>query len=547
MQILTKVVTSKPTKSIAFFLLFVMSFCLTQCTSSPEKVYEPTWESLNQYEVPEWFMDAKFGLFMHWGPQSMAIDHEGWVARHIYMQEGAQWGDDYRKHVKNFGHPSEFGYKDFIPLWKAESWDPDALVEFYKSVGIRYIVPVAVHHDNFDLYDSSYQPWNSVNMGPKRDVIGEWAEAARNHGLKFGFSSHNDRTWYWLHPAKGSDKTGPLKGVRYDGWLTKEDGVGTWWEGYDPQDLYAVPDIEDYEDDWNYMSKGVVPSEKFKENWYLRTKELIDKYQPDLFWFDGPMPMRVHEEASEEDKQRFEQVGLDITAYYYNQSLAWDGEEGIVNIKSWGPGTVVDSSVVVMDIEKGSLTQINPYYWQAETSVGSWFYNGTSGVELPTQVIVHNLLDVISKNGNMLLNVGLKPDGTLLENERQALVEIGEWLDIHGEGIYGTRAWTLYGEADTELIAGDFNQNKRPLTSRDIRYTHKENTLYAFYMDRPESGQVVLHSVKDETFGTIDQITLMSEMESLSWQFTEEGLVIELPEDVDYQHAYGLKIAYTSK
>lgn len=156
-------------------ILILCEVLLIQCADKPVKIYEPTWESLSQYEVPEWFMDAKFGLFMHWGPQSLAIDHEGWVARHMYMQEGAQWGDDYRKHVENFGHPSEFGYKDFIPLWKAENWDPDALVEFYKSVGIRYIVPVAVHHDNFDLYNSTYQPWNSVNMGPKRDVIGEWA------------------------------------------------------------------------------------------------------------------------------------------------------------------------------------------------------------------------------------------------------------------------------------------------------------------------------------------------------------------------------------
>ena len=526
----------------SFTALVVLALLVAGCTQKPSKVYEPTWESLGQYEVPEWFKDAKFGLFMHWGPQSLGIDHNGWQARHMYMQEGADWGDDYRKHVENYGHPSEFGYKDLIPLWTAENWEPDSLVAFYKSVGIRYIMPVAVHHDNFDTYDSTHQPWNSVNMGPKRDVIGEWAQAARKHGLKFGVSSHSDRAWYWFHPAKGSDRSGPLKGVRYDGWLTLEDGEGTWWEGYDPQQLYNVPNSEEYKNDKEYMSIGETPPDSYKENWYLRTKELIDKYQPDLVWFDGPMPMRLHEEADPADKQRFEQVGLGITSYYYNQSLAWDGEEAIVNIKSWGPGTVVDSSAVVMDIEKGSLTRINPYYWQAETSIGSWFYNGTSGVELPTQVIVHNLLDVVSKNGNMLLNVGLKPDGTLLPNERQALREIGDWLKLHGEGVYGTRAWKVFGEVDTELISGDFQQNKRPMTARDIRYTQKGNDLYAFFMDQPADAMITLASVNEQTFGPVGEIRLLSEDRTLDWEHSDAGLQIQLPAKMDYQHAYALKI-----
>lgn len=514
------------------------------CSSSPKKTYEPTWDSLSQYEVPEWFKDAKFGLFMHWGPQSLGIEHSGWQARHMYMQEGAQWGEDYDKHVMNYGHPSEFGYKDLIPLWKAENWDPDALVQFYKEMGVQYIVPVAVHHDNFDLYDSSHQPWNSVNMGPKRDIIGEWGSAARKHGLKFGLSSHSDRTWYWLHPAKGSDKSGPLKGVRYDGWQTKEDGKGTWWEGYDPQDLYMVPNSEDYMDDWTYMAKGIIPTEEYRINWFLRTKELIDNYKPDLLWFDGPMPMQIHEEASLEDKKRFEKTGLDITSYYYNKSLEWDNEEAIMNIKSWGPGTVIDSSAVVMDIEKGSLTKVNPYYWQGESSIGSWFYNGTSNVELSNQVIIHNFCDVISKNGNFLLNIGLKPDGTLLPNERQTLVEIGEWLKIHGEGVFGTRAWEVFGEVDTELVSGDFEQNKQPLTAKDVRYTHKKGNLYAFFMDKPKAGSILLSSVTSDKF-KINNIELMSEEGNLNWGYQgDSGLLVQLPEDYSYQHAYGLKINY---
>ena len=539
------------------FLLGLFAFLTATCARPDAAVYEPTWESLGDYEVPEWFMDDKFGLFMHWGPQSLAIDHNGWVARHIYMQEGADWGDDYNKHVENYGHPSEFGYKDLIPLWKAENWQPDSLVAFYKSVGIRYIMPVAVHHDNFDLYDSSHQPWNSVNMGPKRDVIGEWEQAARRHGLKFGVSSHNDRTWYWLHPAKGSDRSGPLKGVRYDGWLTEADGAGTWWEGYDPQDLYAVPDDEAYKSDGEYMSIGVTPPDSYRENWRLRTLELIDRYSPDLIWFDGPMPMRLHEGADAADKARFEQTGLDVAAHFYNRNLERTGEPGILNIKSWGPGTVVDSSAVVMDIEKGSLNRINPYYWQAETSIGSWFYNGTSGVELPTQVIIHNLCDIVSKNGNLLLNVGLKPDGTLLPNERQTLVEIGQWLDVHGEGIYGTRAWKVFGQVDTEIVPGDFNQNDRPMTARDIRYTHKEGALYAFFMDWPESGDVRLDAVDEESLGRIEEVRLLGDERPLEWSLGgagsdgdaaggghSGGLRVVLPDGIDAQHAYGLRIRY---
>lgn len=517
----------------------------SQCTVAPDKTYEPTWESLGTYEVPEWFMDAKFGLFMHWGPQSLAIGHNGWVARHIYMQEGADWGDDYRKHVANYGHPSEFGYKDLIPLWKAERWEPDSLVAFYKEVGVRYIVPVAVHHDNFDTYASTYQPWNSMNMGPKRDVIGEWAAAARKHGLRFGVSSHNDRTWYWLHPAKGSDRSGPLKGVPYDGWLTLEDGEGTWWEGYDPQQLYAVPNSDNYQDDGNYMRVGEIPSDEFVENWRLRTKELIDVYRPDLVWFDGPMPMRTHEEADPEDRSRLEAVGLEMASYYYNQSLSWDGEEGIINIKSWGPGTVPDSSAVVMDIEKGSLDRINPHYWQAETSIGSWFYNATSDIELSPRVIIHNLCDIVSKNGNLLLNVGLKPDGTLPEHERQTLVEIGRWLDVHGEGIYGTRAWKVFGEVDTDIVPGDFLQNEQPMTARDIRYTHRDGTLYAFFMDKPSDGRIVLHDVGTTSLGDIQSIRLMSEEAALTWTMESDGLVVTLPQTYEEQHAYALQIQYS--
>ena len=256
------------------------------------------------------------------------------------------------------------------------------------------------------------------------------------------------------------------------------------------------------------------------------------------------MPLRTHEEADPEDKRRFEAVGLEMTSYYYNQSLAWNGEEGIVNIKSWGPGTIPDSGAVVMDIEKGSLDRINPHYWQAETSIGSWYYNATSTIELSPRVIIHNLCDIVSKNGNLLLNVGLKPDGTLPDHERQTLVEIGDWLDIHGEGIYGTRAWTVFGEVDTDIVSGDFLQNDKPMTARDIRYTHREGMLYAFFMDKPADSRIVLRDVGSWSLGEIRSVRLMSEQAELRWAQGDDGLVVHLPDTYGQQHAYGLEIQY---
>lgn len=255
------------------------------------------------------------------------------------------------------------------------------------------------------------------------------------------------------------------------------------------------------------------------------------------------MPMRLHEEADPTDKARFEATGLEIAAHFYDKSQQWLGEDGILNIRSWGPGTVPDSSAVVMDIEKGSLDRINPHYWKAETSIGSWYYNGTDGVELRTNVIIHNLCDIVSKNENLLLNLGLKPDGTLLENERQTLREIGEWLQIHGEGIYGTRHWKVFGDVDTEIVPGDFKQNDRPMTSKDIRYTSKDGSLFAFFMDKPESGRVELRSVREDLLGEIEDVVLMSEGISLDWSFDgENGMVVNLPASYDEQHAYGLRI-----
>jgi alpha-L-fucosidase len=502
--------------------------------------YEANWESLARYEAPDWFRDAKFGVFIHWGPPSVSFGHGGWPARHLYMQEGADWGNDYELHNEQFGHPSEFGYKDLIPLWNAENWDPDDIISIFKTAGVRYIVPVAVHHDNFDLYDSSHQPWNSVNMGPKRDIIGEWARAARKQGLKFGVSSHVDRAWYWFQPARGTDVRGPLMGVPYDGQLTLEDGAGKWWEGYDPQQLYAGGLNNTYFNDKEYMLKGVTPGDDYRENWRLRTLELIDNYQPDLIWFDGPMPMVLHEQATDEEKARFGAAGLEVAAHFYNKQMEWHGHQnGVLNIKSWGQGTVPDTGAVVLDIEKGSVDRLMEHPWQSETSItGEWFYNGIEDPEMTAGVIIHMLVDVVSKNGNLLLNIAPKSDGTLAGYELDILQDIGRWLDQNGEAIYGTRPWTLYGEGPTTIISGDFQQITEPMTHEDIRFTTRGPVLYAIMNGWPEDGVARIGSLKGYDFS---RVTILGDGVELTSSTTDRGLAIQLPGSAPGSFAYVLK------
>jgi alpha-L-fucosidase len=493
--------------------------------------FEPTWESLKQYRTPDWFRDAKFGIYTHWGPMSAVPGHRGWYGRHMYMQEGAEWEGDYETHLRHFGHPSEFGYKDIIPLWTAENWDPDWLISLFKHAGARYFGAVAVHHDNFDAYDSTHQPWNSVNMGPKRDIVGEWKAAAVKHGLRFGVASHSDRSWSWFAPSFGADVKGPLEGVPYDGNLTKADGAGKWWNGYDPQDLYPLPHGPDEPADAAYV-----------ERWFKRTQELIEKYEPDLLYFDGPIPLvGVGDSGKTEDgRPLFEQPGMEIAAQFYNASLARHGGtlEAVLNIKRWGPDSVVYPGAVVMDTEKGVVDRLNPLPWQTDTSLaGTWFYNDDGKSELTAEVVVHNLCDIVSKNGNMMLNVALRADGTLPENERAILESVGGWLRVNGEAIYGTRPWMRFGEGPSRLAVGEFKQNTSPLTAQDIRFTQRDGKLYAIFMAWPEDGRLRIHSIT-----TARSIKLIGSGATLVWENSLNGVIVQLPAEPVGSMAYALRI-----
>jgi alpha-L-fucosidase len=449
---------------------------------------------------------------MHWGVPS-AVDENrpfntGWYGAGMYLQNNqGGWSHTkgiYEFHVSRYGHPSKVGYKDLIPLWKAEHWDPDALVAFYKKIGAKYIVPVACHHDNFDCYDSSWQRWNSVQMGPHKDILAGWKKAAEKYDIRFGASTHLEFTPGFFKGAGGSDKTGPLKGVPYD--------------GADPRyrDLYLTG----------------VPRPEFELNWFRRTKEIIDKYQPDLMFFDtGGLDVGDY--------------GLEIAAHFYNSNLQRHGgkEEGVINVKRNFDNRF---KAVVSDIERGQTDSIRPYPWQSDTTlVSGWFYH-KSPLMITVGVLIGNLVDIVSKNGNLLLNVALKPDGTLPEDQRDVLEQLGIWLQVNGEAIYGTRPWKVFGEGPTQISEGRFKEQNNEYTSQDIRFTTKAGNLYAIVLAWPTNGKVTIKSLGEAARlldGRIASVEMLGSKEILQWTRLANGLTIKCPDHQPCEHAFVLKIS----
>lgn len=491
--------------------------------------FEPTWKSLREYECPEWFRNAKFGIWAHWGAQCQP-QRSDWYARGMY--EEGHW--QYKSHLETYGHPSKFGFKDIIHEWKAENWDPEKLVALYKRAGAQYFMALANHHDNFDNYDSAYQPWNSVNMGPKKDLIAGWAKAARDNGLRFGVSVHAAHAWSWYEVAQGADKTGEYAGIPYDGKLTKADGKGQWWEGLDPQDLYEqkhtpsttrnVHDLWDWEAD-----KGCsIPDIAYCEKFYNRTVDLINKYQPDLIYFDDTiLPLYPVSDA-----------GLKLAAHYYNSSMKWhDGKlEAVMNGKKLSPE---QRQCMVWDIERGQSNRIEPYPWQTCTCIGSWHYDqgifDRHGYK-SAKTVVQTLVDVVSKNGNLLLSVPVRADGTLDSDEVKILEDIAEWMDVNKECIFGTRPWKVFGEGPVSesaapIKAQGFNEGKSSFTADDIRFTARGDTLYAIVMGWPTKPLQIktLGTDADLLSKSITNIQLLGSHEKIQWEQNEQALTIEIP------------------
>lgn len=496
--------------------------------------FQPTVESLSQYECPEWFRDAKFGIWAHWGPQCQPEDGD-WYARNMYTQRNGQ----YRYQIDVMGHPSEYGFKDWINEWKAEKWDPDFLIQLYKETGAKYFMALANHHDNMDLYNSRYQPWNSVNMGPKKDIIAGWAEACDKYGLPLCVSVHASHAWCWYETSRGSDARGPLAGVPYDGWLTKEDGVGKWWEGYDPQDLYAQNHpLSKNNRAWDWEEDSVVtPDQAYVDKFYNRTIQLINDYNPKMVYFDDTyMPLWPVSD-----------VGLKILAHMYNKSIAQNGgkNEAVVTGKVF---TDWQKQTAVWDVERGAPDSIQELPWQTCTCIGSWhydkhvYYNDT--YKTPAQVVTM-LVDIVSKNGNLLLNIPLKGDGTMDPTEYKIVQQIGRWMKINGDSIYGTRPWVIYGEgpvadAANPLSAQGFNEGNVQMSAKDIRFNKKgDKTLYVTVCGVPEEDIVVksLGSKTPQNAKRIRSISLLGSSELVQWNQEKDSLTIKKPQEVPSQEA----------
>lgn len=490
--------------------------------------YQPTWQSLGGYQVPAWFRDAKFGIWAHWGPQCQP-ERGDWYARHMYVEGHWQYDD----HLQRYGHPSEHGFKDVIHQWRGENWNPSELVRLYKKAGAQYFFAMASHHDNLDLWDSKHQSWNSVRVGPHKDLIAGWAAAARSEGLRFGVSVHSAHAWSWYEPSQSADREGKKQGVPYDGRLTKADGRGTWWEGLDPQELYCQRHAsaanfmqpDSIHSRWNWGHGVTPPDLAYCQAFYDRTVDLINQVRPDLLYFDDTaLPLWPVSDA-----------GLKIAAHYYNHSAA--AHEGATEVVLFGK--ILDEQqrrCMVWDIERGQSNRIEPEPWQTDTCLGGWHYDQgiyDRDAYKSATVVLRTLIDVVSKNGSLLLNVPVRGDGTIDDRERAIVEEIAAWMAINREAIFGTRPWTVCGEGPQlddapALTAQGFNEGKgKPFTAKDIRFTRKGPVLYAFVMARPERT-VTLSSLALKDRGGAGKVARVEQLGhgDVPWKQSNEGLEI---------------------
>ncbi len=494
---------------------------------------ELTWEEIgSQYEVPDWFPEARFGIWVHWGAQTVPEYGGGWYARHLYMQDVGKetFGKNaYPYHLKRFGHPSEVGYKDVIHEWKAEKLDTDSLLRYFtRDLGAKYFMALAHHHDNFDNWNSVHHEWNSVMVGPKRDIIGEFCSSARKYGVPFGVSTHNERFFEWGLPAFGSDATGDYKGVPYDGYLTKAEGVGTWWEGLDPAVLYGLPP-EKRTLEWK---------ESWKQNWLRRMKDLLTQYEVDFMWFDGRgFP--------------YGEYGKEAFRAFYNHNLNKNGKINAVitgKIPGGDPG-------VVNDIEQGVELKINPEPWQSICSYTHWFYKKDDPSRHDARSTIELLIDVVSKNGNFMLNVELLPDGTIPPDHKVILDEFGAWLKLNGEAIYASKPWKVYGDnffsgleevsnasnlANTDLVAlkkkrsKQFNNRTKdspPYGNDEVRFTTRGDALYVFVLN-PEEGEIQLPTLGFNSGynpNKIKSLKLIGSDEKIQFDQTSDYLMLNIP------------------
>jgi alpha-L-fucosidase len=481
--------------------------------------FKSKWSSLEAYKIPQWYRDAKFGVFIHWGPYAVPAYGSEWYPRMMYVDRDRRGENMFDHHAKTYGPQGKFGYKDFIPMFKAENFDAEKWVKLFKETGFKYVVPVAEHHDGFPMYDCSFTKWDSTEMGPKRDVVAELSAACRKEGLKFGVSSHRAFNWMYF--------------IRRPNFDTADPKFESLYGRAHPQ-LFAK-DADDYR-------KNFTPQdEQFKNDWLARTCELVEKYDPDLVWFDfGIAPGRT---GVPHDKNHFAEHLQKFAAYYYNATSGDDRDLGIINYK-W---TAFPESAAVLDKERSKMAEIRKPFWQTDTAISksSWGYTKDPNYKSPDR-LVDDLVDIVSKNGCLLLNVGPMADGTIPEGDIKVMQAIGGWLKINGESIYNTTHWTVYGEGPTGVSTGHVSESKdKPFTAKDIRFTTNGNSLYATVLDWPEGGKVTIKSLGDGSklwSGEISDVKLLGSDEKVEMSRDRDGLHVTMPKSNALNFAYVLKI-----
>jgi alpha-L-fucosidase len=475
-----------------------------------EGPFRPDWESLQNYKVPEWYMDAKFGIFIHWGVYSVPAFGTEWYPRMMYT-EGS---DEYKHHIATYGAQDKFGYKDFIPLFKAEKYDPVAWARLFKEAGARYVVPVFEHHDGFAMYDCGLSDWTAVKMGPHRDLWSDLAKAVRAEGLHLGASSHRVEHNFFLGVGRtiSSDVNDPQYAAFYG-------PAHRWLEARQHTPL---------DNDFTFVSKA------WTDDWLARSAEIVQKYHPDIMYFDW----WIGQPSVREDLTRF-------ASFYYNESLKNGGPVGVINYKEYA----LQEHSAVLDVERGQLAEIRPLYWQTDTSVSnkSWGYIQNDTFKSP-EFVVRQLIDIVSKNGNLLLNIGPRSDGTIPDEVQQVLRDVGSWLKINGEAIYGTRAWKIYGEGPTKVTDGAFHDtDTQPYTAEDFRFTRKGDVLYAIELGWPSNREAVIHSLGGAAgdHPKITSVALLGSDAKLAFDQRDDGLHLQLPEQRPGEYAYSFRIRLT--
>ncbi len=461
--------------------------------------YSPDWESLSKHKTPQWFMRDKLGVFIHWGIYSVPAYCTEWYSRGMYDKNTGE----YKHHLETYGNQKDFGYKDFIPMFKGEKFDAEKWVSLFKRAGIKYVMPVAEHHDGFAMYDTRFNRWNATKMGPCRDVAGEIREECEKQGLTFCASSHRAEHYFFMNPGRLIDSD--VNDERYADFY----GPAYYNDNFDPKEMHATTS--------NTFAEGA--SEEWLKDWLVRTCELIDEYRPAVLYFDW----WIHNHS-------FKPYLKKLAAYYYNRAEEW-GKEVTVTYKH----EAFPQNTALFDVERGVLSGISPVYWQTDTAIGkqSWGYTESNEFKSSRQIIC-DLIDIVSKNGNLLINVGPKPDGTITDGETRVLEEMGKWLEINGEGIYGSTFWKTFGEGEVNAEEGYFKDgDEKPYTDKDFRFTYKGGCVYAFQM-RPSKDVTIRTLKKRGCFDYIIQkVEKLGRSEIKDYARDEEGLKIAVKDEIE--------------